>query len=193
MIEEKKQHRVLVVSASDKLPEFLAELLPQNEFFPVLRVRSAGEARQQLSSAGIDLLIINTPLPDDFGVQLALDFYDRNMGILLLIKADIFEQITYRVERFGIFPLAKPNTRQAFSGAIHLLTAFLARLSVMEQKTQTLEEKMQEIRLINHAKWLLIDHMNMKEDEAHHYLEKQSMDLRLSRREVAEMIIRTYQ
>ena len=32
----------------------------------------------------------------------------------------------------------------------------------------------------------------MHEQEAHYYIEKQAMDMRLSRREVAEHIIRTY-
>lgn len=192
MIAEKRRHRVLVVSSGDQIPDFMAELLPPNEFNPVLRARSAGEARQLLSSTPVDILIINTPLPDDFGIQLALDISDNNMGILLLVKNDLYEQITYKVEDYGIFTLPKPNTRQAFYSAIKLLTAFLARIYVMQRKTQSLEEKMADIRLVNHAKWLLIENLNMNEQEAHHYLEKQSMDLRLSRREVAETIVRTY-
>lgn len=192
MIAEKRQHRVLMVSPTDKIPEFMVELLPPNEFSPILRVRSAGEARQLLSATPVDILVINTPLPDDFGIQLALDMAEQNIGILLLVKADLYDQITYKVEDYGIFTLPKPNTRQAFYSAIKLLTAFLARIYVMERKTQSLQEKMADIRLINHAKWLLIENMNMNEQEAHHYLEKQAMDLRLSRREVAETIIRTY-
>ena len=55
------------------------------------------------------------------------------------------------------------------------------------------EEKIKEIRLVNRAKWLLIECLSMTEPEAHRYIEKQAMDLRISKREAAENIIRTYQ
>lgn len=48
-------------------------------------------------------------------------------------------------------------------------------------------------RLVNREKWLLIECLSMAEAVAHHYIEKQAMDLRISRREVAENIIKTYQ
>ena len=55
-----------------------------------------------------------------------------------------------------------------------------------------MEEKIEEIRLVNRAKWLLIECLSMTEPEAHRYIEKQSMDERISKREVAEYIIKTY-
>ena len=51
---------------------------------------------------------------------------------------------------------------------------------------------MNEIRLVNRAKWLLISELKMTESDAHRYIEKQAMDLRISKREVAENVIRTY-
>ena len=63
----------------------------------------------------------------------------------------------------------------------------------MEAKQATVEEKIEEIRLVNRAKWLLIECLDMTEPEAHHYIEKQSMDRRISKREVAETVIKTYQ
>ena len=51
---------------------------------------------------------------------------------------------------------------------------------------------MSDIRVVNRAKWLLISHLGMCEEDAHYYIEKQAMDLRISRREAAELMIRTY-
>ena len=42
----------------------------------------------------------------------------------------------------------------------------------MEQKTASIEEKMAEIRLVNRAKWLLIDREGMTEQDAHRFIEK---------------------
>ena len=62
----------------------------------------------------------------------------------------------------------------------------------VEKKTLSLEDKMQEIRIINRAKWILISELKMTEADSHRYIEKQAMDRCVSKREIAEGIIRTY-
>ncbi|MGN1059649.1 MAG: ANTAR domain-containing response regulator [Clostridia bacterium] len=192
MTAGKREYRVLLVSATDKLRDYMTELLPPKEFCPIHWVTSAGEAKRLLVSTAVDLVVINTPLPDDFGVELALELADSTMGILLLVKNDHFDQVCYRVEDSGVLTLNKPNSRQSFYGAVRLLSAMCARLNKMEKKNRSLKEKMADIRIVNRAKWLLIENMNMTEKDAHYFIEKQAMDTRLSRREVAEHIIRTY-
>ena len=51
---------------------------------------------------------------------------------------------------------------------------------------------MEEIRIVNRAKWLLISELKMSEEDAHRYIEKQAMDRCITRRAMAESIIRTY-
>lgn len=188
----KIQHRVLVVSGSDKAFDYISELLPPNEFYPILKAGSAGEAKRMLLSAAVDIIIINTPLTDEFGTELALDLSENPVGVLLLVKSDNFEQVCYKVEDNGILTVAKPGSRQIIYGAVKLLAATAAKLRKLEKKNRTLQEKMTDIRTVNRAKWLLIENLNMSEKDAHYYIEKQAMDTRLSRREVAESIIRTY-
>ena len=55
-----------------------------------------------------------------------------------------------------------------------------------------LEDKMEEMRLVNRAKWLLISELKMTEGDAHHYIEKRAMDLCVSKKEVAKDIIKIY-
>ena len=188
----KAQYSVLVVSASDKVFSSVLDLMPPAEYNPVLRAKNSGEARRMLLEMSADIIIINTPLPDDFGVQLALDLSDSPSGILMLVKSDLYEQVAYKVEDSGIFTLPKPNSSQMIYNAVKLLSVYAARLKKMEQKNRTMQEKMTDIRTINRAKWLLIENLNMSENDAHRYIEKQAMDTRSTRREVAEGIIRTY-
>lgn len=61
-----------------------------------------------------------------------------------------------------------------------------------EKKALSIEEKMEEIRIVNRAKWLLISELKMDEQGAHRYIEKQVMDRCISKRIVAEEIIKTY-
>ena len=186
------QYRVLIVSAVEKIYEYITEILPPGEFSPILRAASAGEAKRMLVSGEADIVIINTPLPDEFGTELALDLSGGTAGVLLLVKNDYFDQVCYKVEREGVLTVGKPSSRQTLYGAVKLAAAMSARLAKMERKNKTLQEKMADIRTVNRAKWLLIENLNMTERDAHYYIEKQAMDMRLSRHEVAENIIRTY-
>ncbi len=52
---------------------------------------------------------------------------------------------------------------------------------------------MHEIRIMNRAKWMLIGKLNMTEEDAHHYIKKHAMDQGMTRRKVAEGIIKSYQ
>ena len=192
MATKRLQHKVLIVSGSDKVYDFLIGLLPTTEFSPIARANSAGEAKRMLLSSSFDLLLINTPLPDEFGLDLALDMCEATIGIMLLVKNDMLDQVTYKAEDRGIFTVAKPNTKQTVYSAVKLLTAMTQRLKAMEQKTRSLQDKMADIRAINRAKLLLIENLKMNEQEAHHYIEKQAMNLRAPKREIAENIIRTY-
>ena len=51
---------------------------------------------------------------------------------------------------------------------------------------------MEEIRLVNRAKWLLIEQLRMTESEAHRYIEKQAMDRCVTKLSIAENIISMY-
>jgi hypothetical protein len=46
----------------------------------------------------VDLAIINSPLPDDFGTQLALDLAERNISVLIFVNRDISDQVASKVE-----------------------------------------------------------------------------------------------
>lgn len=185
-------YRVLIAGANDRTFDSLRELLPPDSYEPPLRAGSAGEAKRMLLETDVDLVILNVPLRDEFGTQLALNLAQDNLCVLMLVPAESFDAVCYKVEDEGILTLSKPVSRSGLLGAIKLLTAMRGKLRKLDRQNQALQEKMQDIRTVNRAKWLLIEIKRMTENEAHYYIEKQAMDMRLSRREVAENIIRTY-
>lgn len=185
-------YRVLIAGANDRTFDSLRELLPPDSYEAPLRAGSAGEVKRMLLETDVDLVILNAPLRDEFGTQLALNLAQDNLCVLMLVPAESFDAVCYKVEDEGILTLSKPVSRNGLLGAIKLLTAMRGKLRKLDRQNQALQEKMQDIRTVNRAKWLLIEIKRMTENEAHYYIEKQAMDMRLSRREVAENIIRTY-
>lgn len=88
--------------------------------------------------------------------------------------------------------LAKPASAQSVLQALQWMAAIRERLRRLEKKALSVEEKMEEIRIINRAKWILIENLNMTETDAHRYIEKQAMDRCVTRKAIAQGIINTY-
>ena len=190
---QKNTQSVLVVASGQKSGGFLQEMLPPSKFSPVLTARDVGSAQRMLIERDVDLVLINTPLPDDFGVQLAVEASEKyNCGVLVFVKAELLEAVEQKVEEYGILTLPRPTSRQIVYQTLHLLAASRRKIRALEEKTSSLQNKMEEIRLVNRAKLLLVECLKMSESEAHRYIEKTAMDRCVRRREIAENIIRTY-
>ena len=192
MASGKNIYKVLVAGANDKTFALLQTLLPGSSYDLPLRAGSAGEAKRMALDYAVDIAILNAPMRDEFGTQLALNLARDNVGVLLLVPDESFDGVRDQVEDEGVMALAKPLTRQTLEMGLHMITALRGKLLQMDRRNRALQEKMTDIRTINRAKWLLIEQLRMTESEAHYYIERQAMDTRLSRREVAENIIRSY-
>ena len=193
MVFQERTYSVLIVTASERFTDSIMPLLPMTDYWPVQTASSVAEARRWLADTEFDIVLINTPLPDDFGMHLAIDICTGSgAGVRLLVKNDHYNEIYSKVVRYGVITLSKPTNRQMVAQNLRILCATRERIRQMQAKQATVEEKIKEIRLVNRAKWLLIECLNMTEAEAHRYIEKQAMDLRISRREAAENIIKTY-
>ncbi|NLA77632.1 MAG: ANTAR domain-containing protein [Clostridiales bacterium] len=194
MLTEKSLYSVLVVSSSAKSRESVLSMLPASLYKPVVCASSAGEAKRMMLSSSYDIVVVDAPLPDQFGYELACDISeDTQAGIMLLVRNDIFEHAAQKVERFGVLTVAKPVTKQFFYQTVKLLTATCVRLERVEKKNMSLRDTVEESRVVNRAKWALIERLSMTEAQAHRYIEKQAMDRRISRREFAEEIIKTHE
>jgi len=190
---EKPPVSVLVVSGSPKDSASLIDMLPPAQFSPVGSASNASEAKRKLLNTPFDIVIINTPLKDEYGVELALEIAKTEAtAVLLFVRNDMYEQVAYKVEDYGVLTLQKPASRQVILQSIRILVALQARLKAMQEKASDLQSKMEEIRLVNRAKLLLMEKLKMTEAEAHRYIGKQAMDACVKRTVIAEEIIRKY-
>lgn len=193
MVFGENYYSVLVVSAAEKFNDTMAALLPSSDYYPVKFVTNIAAAKRAFLEQHYDFVIINAPLPDDFGTRFASQACAGNSTVtLVLIRSEVYEENYAKMVTEGIFTLSKPTSAQMISQALRWMAAAKERLRRLESKTTSIEEKMEEIRLVNRAKWLLIENLSMNESDAHRYIEKQAMDRCVPRREIALNIIRTY-
>lgn len=192
MVFSQQCYSVLLVSDSNRFNQAITSLLPASAYGPIRTVPSVSAAKRAALERVYDFVIVNAPLPDDFGTAFSIaQCGNRQTVVLMLIRAALQEEIHSQVVDRGVFTLPKPTTQQALTTALEWMTAARERLRRMEENTQTLEQKMQEIHILNRAKWLLIEQRGMTEPEAHRFLEKQTMDRSVSKRRIAEEILGT--
>ena len=110
----------------------------------------------------------------------------------MFVRSELYEGIYDKICDYVVFSIRKPISPQYVLQALDWLKATRERLRRLEKKSMSLQEKMDEIKIINRAKWTLINSLKMSEQDAHRYIEKQAMDRCVSKREIAENIIHTY-
>lgn len=183
---------VLLVSCSEAFNKATDDVLPASKY-NTQTASSISEAKRMLADKAFDFVIINSPLPDESGAKFAIDCCTvRNTVVLIFARADVYSDIHDKVIRHGVFTLSKPTSKLYVLQALDWMAASRERLRKLEKKTFSVEERMEEIRVVNRAKCLLISELKMTEPEAHHYIEKRAMDSCIAKREVAEKIIKMY-
>lgn len=184
---------LLLINSNDKYKEPLLTLLHQCGLKQIDLAYSGSEVRRLTQNQNYPMAIINTPLADEFGHELA-SYLSRKSGclVLMLVKNEIADEMSVKVLHDGILVLAKPLNRGSFTQAIRLMTACAQRIRLLQGENEKLRTTLQQDRVISRAKCLLIERGGFSEEQAHHFLEQQAMNQRTTRYEVARDICAQY-
>lgn len=186
--------RALIVSGSEKSMELIAQFLHSYGYSQISFSGNGSEARRLVSAVEFSLIIINTPLVDEFGHELSITIAENSSaGIILLCKAEIADDVDDKVGDYGVCVVSRPINRTMFHQSIRLVEATRSRMLGLKRENSKLMVKIDEMRLINRAKCALMQYLKFSEPEAHRYIEKQAMDTRSTRKEVALRILSTYE
>ena len=207
--------RVLVVSSNAKATAAFGKYLSEYE---TTVVGSLSEARERIPKENFEVVILSAPLPSGKGtgpsaeaervakargadpdlcgsaeLRFAAEIVGKTeAGVMLVCPPENFEEISRAGERMGVYCLKRPLTPQTFVQGVRLVVATGVRLRGYFAKTETLKEKMEEVKLVGRAKLLLITKLGLTEEEAHRYIEKQAMDKCVRRAVIATELIKTY-
>ena len=184
---------ILLAGGTEKGRELLRSLVPPGRFEHTRVCSGGAETRRALAEGDWALAVINTPLGDESGLELAIELAHQSAaGVLLLVKADLAETVAMRVEDDGVLVLPKPVSRPLFDQAVRFAMATRNRLMTIHAENARLEKKLAELRMVSRAKCLLVEHLRMTEEQAHRYIERQAMDSRQTSVAVAQEIINRF-
>ena len=186
--------RALIVSAGANSNEYIAARLSEMDYSRPVIIPSGAEARRRMSESDFELIVVNAPLPDEFGHELCITAVEQtDAGVVFLVKAAQAEQLLAPLNEQGVLLLSKPFSNTLFLQAIHLAAASNHRLQLLRQDNARMQEKIAQVRLVSHAKCCLVEREQMSEDAAHRYIEKRAMDTRRSRAEIAQEVLDSYE
>jgi response regulator NasT len=187
--------KALIVSGSNQGLDVLVKMVVNaTKINNVSTVASGSEARRLVSSTDYDIIVINTALTDEFGHELSTYLSEHtSSGIVLLCKSAIADELTERLMDYGVCVVAKPVNKTMFFQAIKLVTATRSRILGYQKENAKLQVKIDEIKLINRAKCVLMEYLKLTEPQAHRYIEKQAMDTRQSKKDIARDILLRYE
>ncbi|HCC35245.1 MAG TPA: response regulator receiver protein [Ruminococcaceae bacterium] len=185
---------VMIVSCSEKAAALFSEILTPASVCQITAVQSCGQARRLLLERDFDLVIINAPLRDESGEAFARHAALSVLSqVILVVKSEYYEAVCAACEEYGVLTVSKPINKTVFWSVLSLARSARGRIKKMREENTRLKQKIEDIRVVDRAKCILISFMGMSEQEAHRYIEKQAMDMRAAKRAVAEDILKTYE
>lgn len=184
---------ILIVCSKPELIKEIRTLMLQQGYSSAEYSLSANEARRKLDFFEPELILINSPLQDELGIDLVLDIADKtDAGIIILAKHEHLEEMQYKLEKIGALILPKPINKTILLQTARFAAQSRKSLRGLKNQKDDLEKKMQDRKIIEKAKWILVEKMNMTEPQAHRYIQKRAMDTRVSQIKVAEEILANF-
>lgn len=186
--------KALLISKTPQSASSLSQLLTAEGYDKIDTFYAAYSAKEAAQDTTFDLICINAPLPDENGIELSRMFAQTTRSsVVIIVPQKSADEVNDLLNPHGVLVIARPINKHLFHHYLQFTDCFRARLLRVEQENERLKGMVEDLKIIDRAKLLLVTCLNMSEDQAHRYLEKQAMDMRTSRVNVAKQVIQTYE
>lgn len=184
---------LLIVSNSVKFYDNLCSLKAISDSYQLSLATNLTDAKMKFMTSKYSIVIINTPLADGFGMDFAIELASSSAaGIILFTGADLFEKVKVKAAPYGIITIQKPTAPAAIIQAVEMLKITVSRISNLKTINDKLKNEIEELKTVNRAKLILMEHFGMSENEAHQYIHKRAMDMKETKKNIAANIIKAY-
>lgn len=137
-----------------------------------------------------DLVLMDVKMPVMDGITAAEQIAEERIAPVVLLTAFSQRELVERAREAGAMAyVVKPFTVDDVVPAIEIAMSRFEEISALENEVADMKEQFATRKLVERAKSLLQTKMGLSEPEAFRWIQKTSMDRRLSMREVAEAII----
>lgn len=182
--------RVIVAEDEALIRMDLVEMLRDEGYEVLAEARDGQQAIDLAREHRPDLCILDVKMPVLDGISAAEVIVDERICPVLILTAFSQRELIERARDAGAMAyLLKPFTSFDLVPAIELAISRHAQIAALEHEVIDLHERLETRKAIDRAKGVLMERLGITEPEAFRWIQKASMDRRLSMRDVAAAVV----
>ncbi|MGO3507919.1 MAG: ANTAR domain-containing response regulator [Glutamicibacter arilaitensis] len=182
--------RVLVAEDETLIRLDIVEILRSEGYDVVAEADNGQSALEKARELKPDLVLMDVKMPVMDGITAAEAIVKERIAPVVLLTAFSQKELVERAREAGAMAyVVKPFTPADLTPAIEIAISRNDELRALEEEVSNLAEQFETRKLVDRAKSLLITKMGLTEPEAFRWIQKTSMDRRLSMRQVAETVV----
>ena len=183
------KRRVVVAEDESLIRMDVVETLREHGFDVVAEVGDGALAVAAVIEHKPDLVVMDIKMPNMDGLTAAEQIVDQKVAIVLLTAFSQKELVDRANQAGAMAYVVKPFTPNDLMPAVEIALSRHSQLIALEHEISDLNERFETRKLVDRAKGLLNEKMNLTEPEAFRWIQKASMDRRLTMQEVAQTVI----
>ena len=182
--------RVVIAEDEALIRLDLKEMLEEDGYV-VVGEASDGEAAVKLTeSLRPDLVIMDIKMPGLDGISAAERITAEHMAAVVILTAFSQRDLVLRARDAGAMAfLVKPFTKADLVPAIEIAVSRFQQFTALESEVSNLKDRLEVRKLLDRAKGLIQAERGISEAEAFRWIQKSSMDRRMTMRAVAEEVL----
>ncbi|WP_313813176.1 response regulator [Glutamicibacter sp.] len=182
--------RVIVAEDETLIRLDIVEILRSEGYDVVAEADNGQSALEKARELKPDLVLMDVKMPVMDGITAAEAIVKERIAPVVLLTAFSQKELVERAREAGAMAyVVKPFTPADLTPAIEIAISRNDEIRALEEEVSSLSEQFETRKLVDRAKSLLITKMGLSEPEAFRWIQKTSMDRRLSMRQVAETVI----
>jgi two-component system, response regulator PdtaR len=182
--------RVVIAEDEALIRLDLAEMLVE-EGYDVVAQAGDGESAVGLAEQHRpDLVVLDVKMPRLDGIAAAQRIASQRLAPVVILTAFSQRDLVERARDAGAMAyLVKPFTKSDLVPAIEMAVSRFSELQLLEAEVADLTERLETRKVVDRAKSVLQQQLELSEPGAFRWIQKTAMDLRLSMRQVAEGVL----
>ncbi len=182
--------RVLVVEDETLIRLDIVETLQDAGYTVVAEGASGDEAVELAAEYNPDLIVMDVKMPGMDGLTAAEKILSEQQIAIVMLTAFSQRELVERARDAGAMAyVVKPFTPEHLIPAVEIALSRSQEIASLESEVSSLTDKFETRKRVDQAKGLLQEKMGLTEPEAFRWIQKTSMDRRLTMREVADAVV----
>jgi AmiR/NasT family two-component response regulator len=188
--EAAHRRRVVVAEDDSMIRMDVVEMLSSEGYDVVGEAADGRRAVELTREHEPDLVLMDVKMPVLDGISAAEEIAAERIAPVVLLTAFSQKELVERAREAGAMAyVVKPYTAAELIPAIEIAVSRFDEIVALEDEVTEMKDQFETRKLVERAKSLLISRMGLTEPEAFRWIQKTSMDRRLSMREVADAIL----